>query len=480
MSYGNNKTKQSDTGFDIVSPFSDLLNEIISLLVELLGHLLNFLMGKLGNYIAFKFHGEFSSKPVEQRHLKSKKSSEDEEHLGYSANNKRFFHLNELNTGKHTAVIGSTGSGKTVCLRVLIDHALRSGKPVIYFDPKANTESVNVFKKMCASQNKKLYLFTDISEDATPFNPLLEGDIDDISDRIINALEWSEPFYKNESIQALDEVIYALKDNDIPVTFNNIVHELSKHTNKKNIKGLINQLGKVSKSSLGALLNYEGKDTLTFNKLRMENTCIYIGISSMGHSSSGHILNKVFFGGLLTHAKDSLIEKVPGLINPEERPISIVFDELSSTIHKGFIDLQNKCRQAGMEITYATQGPSDIDRISPFLTSQIFENTNNLFIFNQIVPAHTEFFARTFGTVRSDKKTHVIENDQKMSMGTIREVEEFMVHSNVLRSLRVGQCVLLQRIPKRVDLLNIRYFKVRELSLPVTNKQAEGANAIFE
>jgi hypothetical protein len=125
----------------------------------------------------------------------------------------------------------------------------------------------------------------------------------------------------------------------------------------------------------------------------------------MGHSSSGTILNKMFFGGLLTHDKESLIGKVPGLDKPTDKPIAIFFDELSSTIHEGFIDLQNKCRQAGMEITYATQGPSDIDRISPTLTAQIFENTNNLFIFNQIIPAHTEFFAKMFGTTKCEENT---------------------------------------------------------------------------
>lgn len=332
---------------------------------------------------------------------------------------------------------------------------------------------------MCASQGKKLYLFTDIADDSTPFNPLIDGTLDDISDRIINALDWSEPFYKNESIQALDEVLEVLDKSHTPITFKNVVHELNKHTNKKNIKGLINQLGKVSKSPYGNLLNSESNSTLTFNKLRIENACIYIGISSMGHSSSGHILNKVFFGGLLTHAKDSLIGKVPGLGNPEKRPISVVFDELSSTIHEGFIDLQNKCRSAGIEITYATQGPSDIDRISPTLTAQIFENTNNLFVFNQIVPAHTEFFARTFGTITTDKKTHVIEDNQKKSMGTVREVEEFMVHSNILRNLRVGQCVLFQRIPKRVDLLNIRYWQESDIALADNQNQIEQAQVVF-
>jgi conjugal transfer pilus assembly protein TraD len=472
MSYNSSKNNQQS---EPISIFGEIFHDLFQLASE--GVYL-FLKWSIKN-IKRKYFNIHTLTPIEQKHLRSKKQAKAPHLLGYSCNQKREFELDELQTHKHTAVIGSTGSGKTVCLRLLTHHALKQGMPVIYFDPKPNLDSINTFRKMCAEQGKKLYLFTDIVPDTSSFNPLLDGTLDDVSDRIINALEWSEPFYKNESIQALDDVLEALSKNHASLTFQNIVHELTKHNNKKNITGLINQLRKVSRSSLGDLLNNESKDTLTFNKLRVENACLYIGISSMGHSSSGHILNKVFFGNLLTHAKESLTGLVPKLRAPEDSPITVIFDELSSTIHEGFIDLQNKCRQAGIEITYATQGPSDIDRISPVLTAQIFENTNNLFIFNQIVPAHTEFFARTFGTVTSEKKTHVMENDQRGNMGTIREVEEFVVHGNVLRNLKVGQCVLFQRIPKRVDLINIRYWQESLLDPTQPNHIAQQADTVL-
>ncbi|RZF21161.1 hypothetical protein DAY19_14380 [Halobacteriovorax vibrionivorans] len=467
-------SNNNDSGLDLVSPLADIL----VILVEQLTKLMTFLVNEAVKFIRVKYLGHNLSNPINQKHLKKKKSTDDSRFLGYSINNRRLYPLNDINTGKHTAVIGSTGSGKTVCLQLLIDHALTTGKPVTYFDPKASIESIRDFRNMCANQDKKLYLFTDISDETSYFNPLLDGSLDDISDRIINALDWSEPFYKNESIEALDHVLQALYKSQTTITFKNIVIELNKHQNKKNIKGLINQLTKINNSPYGELLNNESSDVLTFNKLRVENACIYIGISSMGHSSSGHILNKVFFGALLTHAKDSLTNKVRGLKDPLRNPMSIVFDELSSTIHEGFIDLQNKCRQAGMEITYATQGPADIDRISPILTAQIFENTNNIFVFNQVVPTHTEFFARIFGTIRKDKLTHVVENDQRQNTGSVREVEEFIVHSNILRNLRVGQCVLFQRIPKRIDLINVRYFKA-QARVPDTKDQAQLAGAIF-
>ena len=473
MSKNNNK--QNNSEMDFVSQLVEIMTIVIENIIELLTILINFLVTQAIEYINIKFFNKLPIRSIKNKELKSKKQSELMDSIGFSVNHKRSFNCDELNTKKHTAIIGSTGSGKTVCSHILIEDALRHGKPVIYFDPKASVENIETFKNICKLNNKKLYIFCDFYENSTPFNPLLGGNLNDISDKIINALEWSEPFYKNESIEALDTILTELERSNTPITLDTITEQLRTHRNFKNIKGLYNQLNKVNQSDFGRLLSTKNNDTLNFNKLRTENACLYIGISAMGHSSSGSILNKIFFGGLLTHTKETLIGRVPGLLDPLMSPISVFFDELSSTIHEGFIDLQNKCRSAGIEITYATQGPSDIDRISPTLTAQIFENTNNLFIFNQVVPAHTEFFARMFGTVNSEKKTHVIDKDQKQSMGTVREVEEFVVHSNIIRNLRVGQCVLLQREPKRVDLLNIRMWRPSNLlyQLEIEQKEAE-------
>ncbi|MBC7428533.1 MAG: DUF87 domain-containing protein [Bacteriovorax sp.] len=470
-----NHKKQQNDGLDFVTPFVEVFTMLVEELIKILSVVIEFIIKKIIDYVKVHLLNRRELRAITNKELKSKKKCEQNDTLGYSTNHRTPFYFNELSTTKHTAIIGSTGSGKTVCTYLLIENALRKGMPVIYFDPKPNHENINTFQKICEANNKKLYVFSDIVSKPTPFNPLSGGNLGDISDKIINALEWSEPFYKNESIEALDDVLVALTVSNTPITFKTIVEELKKHKNLKNIKGLYNQLNKVALSEYGLMLSANPKDSLTFNQLRVDEVCLYIGISAMGHSSSGSILNKIFFGGLLTHAKESLIGKVPGLNKPTDKPMAIFFDELSSTIHEGFIDLQNKCRQAGMEITYATQGPSDIDRISPTLTAQIFENTNNLFIFNQMIPTHTEFFARMFGTTSGEKKTHVMENNQVQDMGTVREVEEFLVHSNIFRNLRVGQCVFLQRVPKRIDLINIRFWQPsKSITEPkVSNEQAQ-------
>ncbi|MFT4307883.1 MAG: helicase HerA-like domain-containing protein [Candidatus Woesearchaeota archaeon] len=62
------------------------------------------------------------------------------------ANSKRFsYELSKLT--RHAAILGTTGSGKTVMGKVLIEEALASGVPVIAIDPKGDLGSLGVVHK---------------------------------------------------------------------------------------------------------------------------------------------------------------------------------------------------------------------------------------------------------------------------------------------------------------------------------------------
>lgn len=463
---------KKNSGIDLISDITEIAGIILIEVTTLLG----LILVKFTNYAVEKITNRRPLKAITSKMLASKKKAKGLFALGWSASSKKEFRFSELDTRKHTAVIGSTGSGKSVCLGHLQTYSLLREHPIIFFDPKCSVASIREFREMCQFFGKKAYIFSSIETCGASFNPLLDGDLDDISDRIISSLIWSEPFYKNECVEALDEALIELKSLNRVITLKNICELLKKHPNKKNIKGLLNQLNKLNYGEFGKLLNDESDQALSYARVRRERACLYVGISSMGLSSSGNILNKIFFGGLLTHCKEVFNGQISGIRDPKDHPISIYFDELSSIIHEGFIELQNKCRSAGVELTFATQCPSDIDRISPILTTQIFENTNNLFVFNQIVPEHTEFFARTFGTVASTKKTHVTEGGEKQDRGSEREVEEFLVHGNIFRQLRVGQCVFLQRIPKRVEVINVSYREAKTEKEQV--KQVEAPSAL--
>ncbi len=173
-------------------------------------------------------------------------------------------------------------------------------------------------------------------------------------------------------------------------------------------------------------------------------------------------MGKLFLGELLYNSYKTLSTETTdttGLNNP----ISIYFDEFGSIITPQFIELQNKCRGAGMELTLAVQTASDIDRVNPELTKQVIENAANLFILKQRLDESASLFANAIGTIISKKETHVLEEGQVQARGSVREVNELLVHADIIKNLGIGQCVLLRQGPARINLVNIRNRKVEAI-----------------
>lgn len=153
----NTKSNHNE-GLDFVTPFVEVFTVLFQHLIEILTVVLTYLITKLIEYIKVHYFNRREVKPITQKELKSKKQTELQGTIGYSTSFKTPFRFSEINTTKHTAVIGSTGSGKTVCTYLLIENALKKGMPVIYFDPKPNLENIDTFTKICEANGKKVSL----------------------------------------------------------------------------------------------------------------------------------------------------------------------------------------------------------------------------------------------------------------------------------------------------------------------------------
>ncbi|MEK6626251.1 MAG: TraM recognition domain-containing protein, partial [Bdellovibrionota bacterium] len=209
-------------------------------------------------------------------------------------------------------------------------------------------------------------------------------------------------------------------------------------------------------SDFGKILNSR-PDGLTLSKIREEKACLYIGLSTQGYGETATAVGKLFLGELLYNSYRTLSKsEEEGLKNP----ISIYFDEFGSLVTPEFIELQNKCRGAGMELTLAVQSAADIDRINPDLTRQVIENAGNLFILKQRLQDGAALFSEAIGTVMTKKQTYRVENGQQQNLGTEREAHELLVHPDVIKNLNIGQCVLLRQGPSQINLLNIRNRKM--------------------
>lgn len=440
------KNKNQPQQLDLFTPFVEIFHEVCMLLFDLVKSLVI-----LGYQKAFDIKPPL--KKLEMDLLKVKKSTDIEDALGIDANSKKPLLLNEIDFRRHSFIVGASGFGKTNLISILQENSLRANRPIIFFDPKGDSEALNTFKSICEKYKRPCYIFSEHYENSISLNPLLEGTVNQVTDRIMRAFVWSDPFYQDQARSSLLDVLERLKKDEVPFTLTDILNELGKIKSDKNL-GLHTKLKAIQSSDFGRILNAKN-DGFTLSKIRKQNACLYIGLSTQGYGETAIAIGKLFLGELLYNSYKTLSnssDPTAGLKNP----ISIYFDEFGSIAIPEFIELQNKCRGAGMELTVAVQTASDINKVDPELTKQIIENAGNLFILKQRLDDSAALFSNAIGTIISKKETNVIEDGQVQSRGTVRTTNELLAHPDLIKNLNIGQCVLLRQGPVRLSLVNIR------------------------
>ncbi len=127
-------------------------------------------------------------------------------------------------------------------------------------------------------------------------------------------------------------------------------------------------------------------------------------------------LGKIFLGELLFNSFTRLRNSKS--LENKENPIAVFFDEFGALVTPRFIELENKCRGAGIDLTMAVQTVADINTINPELTIQVMENCSNWFILKQRVSSSAEVLSEAVGTILSKKYTEMTENGEKAGRGT--------------------------------------------------------------
>lgn len=448
------KNKNQPPQMDLFTPIYEIFHELCLLIADLGKELL-----KGGFKKVFNMNSPLEK--IERKALLVKKTTEIQDALGIDTNTKKEFLLKEIDFRKHSFIVGASGFGKTNLISILQEHSLRLGRPIIFFDPKGDAEAMNTFKDICKRYKRPCYIFSEHFKDSISLNPLIEGTINQVADRIMCAFDWTEPYYRDASRRSLTQVLKKLEREDTPFSLKRIFDELVQLENKDNI-GLISKLEAIQVSDFGKILNADLHGQ-TLSKIRQEKSCLYVGLSTQGYGETAMAVGKLFLGELLYNSYVTLSRG-----NPEDglnNPVSIYFDEFGSLVTPQFIELQNKCRGAGIELTLAVQTPADIDRVNPDLTKQVIENAGNLFILKQRLTDSAQLLAESIGTILSKKQTYRIENGEQQKMGSEREVNELIVHSDIIKNLGIGQCVLLRQGPTRVNLINVRFRKWDKMKL---------------
>lgn len=389
----------------------------------------------------------------------------------------------------HVHVLGESGFGKTVFLTRIIEHHVKHGMGLIFIDLKADTDTVSQIVGLCERHNRleDLKLF-DCSrpELSSPYNVLLRGNPTEIKDTLVGSFAWESEYYKNAAQSFLLSVIRALvwmRDNqsvsftlgdlyeatlsadalvalqiemakchapeNLREDINGLAHYLRARDNFKELHGLRTQIKLLIDSEFGPLLTDPGSGIDIFDCIQ-SHKIVYVLLDSQRYGESAKKLGKLILQDLKS-ASSKIIEEIP---RNERVPCAIIVDEFADLATEQFVGFLNRARGSKLGIVIAHQEMSDLEAFSPTMRDQVMGNTSTTVSFLQKMPDSAEILAQIAGTKTTVKSTRQVKEDtffittrQYTGVESEREVEEFIIHPNTFKNLKVGECVIIGKYP---------------------------------
>jgi len=296
------------------------------------------------------------------------------------------------------------------------------------------------------------------------------------------SLNWSEEYYKNQSASFLLKLLIGLcwlRDNkgtlfhigtileavesperveelclQIPEeakfekrTLESCYQFINSNENYKSLQGLRTQLESLVLSDFGKLLTSSEPGIDLFQSVT-ESKITFIFLDTRRYSETAKTVGKFILQDLKM-ASAKVDAEVP---KSERKPFVCVIDEFADLAQEDFIGFLDRARSSKMSIVVAHQEICDLQRISPEFAGRLMGNTSTLYAFLQKRPESAEMISAMAGTKKVWKETvrssKFLGLDIRTGEKSLREVEEFILHPNVVKSLQVGRCVCVKKYPK--------------------------------
>lgn len=356
------------------------------------------------------------------------------------------FGLIKSNLTQHTLLVGTTGSGKTTTLMQIIK-ALRFKfrETTIIIDGKGDVDLIGKVKQL----DPNAFIWEIGGE--TEYNPFANKNKVILADKIMSLFDFSEQYYQNLAHNYLLLLLDTLLKNDIAITFDNLV----KYFPIKQLEKLIT----FNDNSLSLLSNFDEKDINgLFNQLNVYNTQLNASLGNnnnlleliTNHKTILFSINSLMYPKLAGSVGKIIIQDLKELttLKPVNQKINIVLDEFNVFASETIINLINKSRSFNYQCFLSFQTINDLKTNNMNLTDTIFGNVSTIVCHNIKDPNTAEYVASVFGTQETEKLTRQLDfKNNTADMGSVRAVDEFIVHPNDLKTLKIGECYLKTTLP---------------------------------
>ncbi|MFN3698382.1 MAG: type IV secretory system conjugative DNA transfer family protein [Pseudobdellovibrio sp.] len=406
------------------------------------------------------------------------------------------FKKEELTEGQlnhHVHIVGASGFGKTVLLSHIVQDRIYKNKGLLFIDLKGDIDTIEKYLTYAKKANRindvELFSLTNLNH-STSYNLIQTGTATQLRDKILLSLNWSEEYYKNQSASFLLKLLIGLcwlRDNTkISINLNTIlsctksldfISALNEHIPDdlvkikrpfeecyeflqsndqfKSLQGLRTQLESLILSDFGDLVAPSKSGIDLFESIQKKKL-VFIFLDSRRYGETAKTVGKFIMQDLkmVSSRIDAEVQKINRI------PFSVIIDEFADLASEDFIGFLDRARSSKMSIVVAHQEICDLQRISPEFAGRLMGNTSTLYAFLQKRPESAEIISKMGGTKKAWKETFAVERtwlfEHPTGSKSMREVEEFNIHPNLIKSLTVGKCAVVKKYPtSRAYLVNV-------------------------
>lgn len=395
----------------------------------------------------------------------------------------------------HTQVIGTTNAGKTES--VILPWAIQdihSGKGLLLIDGKADNSLIDklwAYTKQAGRENDFKLFSLSRREQSFQFNPLLGGTAEEITERVFNAFEFENPYYRSLQYEVMNQVMRVFETMQTVPTFQRLHQAIStpslledmlpkikddnlKHwvmnfakmapkDREERTSGLLSAIGHFAFGENARLFNPEA-GAITIDDALKNNQIVYFQLPVLLSPFLGKATGKLVLQSLQAAVANR--HRLAG--KEEKRFFSVFLDDFSEYLYEGFISILNKSRSANVGIVFAHQALGDITVLGDPVANSILTNANLKIFMRGNDPDSAEYFSKVIGTLTSTKTT---ERQTKSLFGvnksgemSARDVEEFAIHPNIFkRDLGVGEAIMIVPHERGSKTVRIKFNKTDDL-----------------
>jgi type IV secretory pathway TraG/TraD family ATPase VirD4 len=393
--------------------------------------------------------------------------------MGFANSGKRVYLQDALRIN-HMQVVGTTNAGKTESVIVpLAVSDIKQGRGFVLIDGKSDLKLLDKLyayaKKHRREADFKIFSIVDLGISCT-INPLKGGNALEITERVINALDFENKYYKDIQTDVFLHMMLIFEGAKVTPTFMKVVDclqfpdlliELSHKTENERLQrwamehkalsnvereirvsGLKAQLQPFTVGELAKIFNSELPD-LVLEDVVENNQIVYCQLPVLKVKTLGTVTAKLILEGL----KGAISSRHLGTAQ-NRKLFSIFLDDFTEYLTEGFSTLLNKSRSANVGVVFAHQALGDLDRVDEGIKNAILTNSNIKVFMATNEPTSAEYYASVIGTSLTEKVTtrqkDGIFGPNKTGEGSVRETEEFRFHPNIFKQdLKTGEGVIV-------------------------------------